>query len=338
MKFSVIIPVYNCEKYLKRCIKSVINQTYKDFELILINDGSTDGSRVICKWAEEKDHRVIFIEQENKGPSAARNRGIEKATGDFVIFIDADDYIEKSCFRELQDFLQNNDVDILFKGFKFENQRTGEILDEVALSKGVYDKSEFHSIIKKLIDNDLFGYTWCKVIKTKIFVEFNLRFNINYSLHEDLLLICQACEKVESIGVLDTTSYHYTKDEHTLCTKFRNNMIENMEYVNEQVFSFYKRINIDNIDKMIVQRAVFSIYLILKNYAIKSDIQRDDDKFRQLLEGKTIAEIKLRREIYFDAIKGKKKWIIYFVCMSKSLLLFKIMLLFYSKICYVRSA
>lgn len=331
MKFSIIIPVYNCERYLKRCINSIINQTYKDFELILINDGSTDKSSEICKWAKNTDQRVIVIEQENQGPGAARNYGIKAATGDFIVFIDSDDYVENSCLTELQEYLNKNDVDILFKGFKFENQKNGEILSEVTLPQGVYDKSQFHSIIKTLIDNDLFGYTWCKVIRSDLFIKFHIMFNTQYSLHEDLIMICQVCEKAETIGILNTTGYHYTKDDNTLCTKFRSDMVDNIEFVNRQVFDFYEHIGIDNIDEMIVQRAVFSVFLILKNFATADSKNDFTAEYKKLLNSKTVEEIRKRSKVYRKVIKGKKKWIIYFICMLRSPMMFKLAVFIYGR-------
>ena len=336
MKFSVIVPVYNCERYLKRCIKSILNQTYKNFELILINDGSIDRSIEICREAASLDNRVIIIEQENQGPGAARNNGIKNATGDFIVFIDSDDYIEEFCFAELQDYLHKHCVDILFKGFKFEDQKTGEILDEIRLPQGIYNKWQFHSIIKILIDTDLFGYTWCKVVKTDLLRDFHLEFNTKYSLHEDLLLVCEMCEKAENLGVLDTTSYHYTKDDDTLCTKFRNDMVENMEFVNNQIFDFYKRMKIDDMDEMIIKRAVFSIFLILKNYALVNYQKDFYYKYKKFLNGKTVEEIRNRKKKYLQVIKGKKKWVVYFICISKNTILFKTIIDMYSKLYHNR--
>lgn len=331
VKFSIIIPVYNCEKYLERCITSVLNQTFKEFELILINDGSKDSSLEICKEVEKKDDRVKIIVQDNQGPGAARNNGIRCASGDYIVFIDSDDYVEASCLIELQEYLQKNPVDILFKGFKFENQKNGDILAKVSLPNGVYGKSEFHSIVKDLIYNDLFGYTWCKVIKTDLFRKYKISFDTKYSLHEDLILICKMCEKAKTIGILNTTSYHYTKNDETLCTKFRSDMVDNMEFVNKQVFDFYQNIDIDNKDEMILQRAVFSLFLILKNFSGVNNLNAYRNEYKKLLDGRTVNEIRNRRKIYPKVIKGKKKWIIYFICVFRSDTMFRWTVSIYKK-------
>ena len=102
-KFSIIIPVYNVEKYIGKCLDSIMNQTYKDYEVIIVNDGTKDHSMEIVK-----DYDVKVINQKNQGLSAARNRGVKEATGDYILFIDSDDYIEKDLLKELNKSLKNN--------------------------------------------------------------------------------------------------------------------------------------------------------------------------------------------------------------------------------------
>lgn len=109
---SVIVPVYNTKNYLKKCITSILNQTFTDFELILVNDGSTDGSELLCNEFAEKDKRIIFLNKSNEGLSSARNYGIKKAKGIYLSFIDSDDWIEKEMFRILISDLTNYNADI----------------------------------------------------------------------------------------------------------------------------------------------------------------------------------------------------------------------------------
>ncbi|MCI8667625.1 MAG: glycosyltransferase family 2 protein [Dorea sp.] len=110
MKISVVVPVYNAERYLKKCIHSVIRQEYSDWELLLIDDGSTDGSGGIMEVAAKKDNRIIAVHQQNVGPGSARNKGIEMATGDFVVFLDADDFLDKEYFKLLSFKMKKHDV------------------------------------------------------------------------------------------------------------------------------------------------------------------------------------------------------------------------------------
>ncbi|KHS57836.1 glycosyl transferase family 2 [Terrisporobacter othiniensis] len=100
-KVSIIVPIFNSEKYLRTSIESILNQSYKNFELILINDGSSDGSLDICKEYIDKDERIVLINKNNEGVSSARNEGIDKSTGKYIVFCDSDDYIEKNYFKYL---------------------------------------------------------------------------------------------------------------------------------------------------------------------------------------------------------------------------------------------
>ena len=102
-KISIIIPIYNTEKYLERCIDSVIQQTYRNIEVILVNDGSTDKSSRICNEYVHRDRRIILIEQKNQGAAAARNTGLKHATGDYIGWVDSDDYIEEDMFKSMLD-------------------------------------------------------------------------------------------------------------------------------------------------------------------------------------------------------------------------------------------
>lgn len=115
MKVSIIIPIYNSEKYLKQCLESIINQTYKNIEIICINDGSTDNSEKIIKDYLKTNKNITYLKQPNAGQSIARNKGLEKATGDFILFVDSDDFIEKNMVEKLIDPLtKSSKIDLTF--------------------------------------------------------------------------------------------------------------------------------------------------------------------------------------------------------------------------------
>lgn len=332
MKFSVIIPVYNCENYISRCVSSVIEQVYTNFEIILVDDGSTDKSLEICEHWAKLDKRIKVIKQKNQGPGVARNQGIKKATGEYIVFIDSDDYVDVDYFERVHNYIKKYETDIVFIGFQFEEQLSQRKIAEVKMEEGYYDKREFHTIIKTLIDNDMFGYTWCKISKRKLLLEHNLKFEKKFSLHEDLLLACDMCEVAESIGILNITSYHYIKGEDTLCTKFRSDIMENMEYINGRVFDFYQNIKIDNLDEMIIKRAVFSMFLIMKNSIAETGNIIDKKAYKNFMRGRTIKEIRLRKKQYSKAVEGKKKWIFYVIVYFKSPFFFKLIVDLYKKI------
>lgn len=120
---SVIIPVYNVEEYLERCVNSVLKQTYNDLEIILVDDGSTDNSGKICDELKNKDDRIIVIHKENQGLSASRNIGIEKATGEYITFVDSDDYILEDMYETLYKNLIRNDADISMCKYQYVKEQ-----------------------------------------------------------------------------------------------------------------------------------------------------------------------------------------------------------------------
>lgn len=146
MRFSIIVPVYNTERYLKKCIDSILIQKFSDFELILVDDGSEDGCGDMCDQYAEYDSRVRVIHKKNMGVSAARNDGLDKASGDYILFVDSDDWIENNCLEVLNDVITEN-IDVVVFGLKkiFKN-KIDIILPEL------YVKSE--EIKEKLISDE----------------------------------------------------------------------------------------------------------------------------------------------------------------------------------------
>ena len=333
MRFSVIVPVYNSEKYLDRCVKSILGQSCGDFELLLIDDGSTDGSKAICERYSESDSRVRLICQQNKGPSAARNNGLRAASGEYVVFIDSDDFVDVDYFETLDEHIQQNRCDLIFIGFVMEHEQTGKELETVALTSGVYDKGDFHYILKRLIDHDQFGYQWCKVAKRALCTDNSVFLDEKISLHEDLLFVCKLCKYAENLEIVDCVKYHYRKVDDSLCVKYRDNMLWLMDYINSRYYDFFEAISIDDIDKMIVQRGVFSFFLIMKNAVNAPNLfsKKSLIEYKEFLDGYTCSEIRERKGLYSEVTEGKKKWFVYAVVLSKSPWLFGIMLWIYRK-------
>lgn len=204
IKISVVVPVYNGEKYLKRCINSIIGQTFNNWELILINDGSTDLSGVICDNYKNIDRRIRVIHTRNKGVSSARNTGIDFASGDFITFIDCDDWIEKDFFEMAVKSIKILNVDILITGFVFENKgysrnifkgKKKEILKKIDVQKEFFKQEKFNwTVYDKFFEK--------KVVK-------NFKFNTNFKIGEDMLFCWQVINSIDKIGYSPLYKYHY---------------------------------------------------------------------------------------------------------------------------------
>lgn len=203
---SIIVPVYNVKKYLPKCIDSVINQTYTDWELILINDGSKDNSGIICDEYASKDERIKVIHKNNEGVSIARNSGIELAKGEYICFIDSDDWIEPTY---LSDFRINE--------FKCDFYFSGALYDTYGKVYSYKKYNEKFCRSKYEIRNDFFdqdllsnGYPWGKLYRTQIIRENNLRFNENLTINEDHIFVFQYFLHINSLYITNAAGYHYT--------------------------------------------------------------------------------------------------------------------------------
>lgn len=172
-KISIIVPIYKTEKYLKKCINSVLQQDYKDFELILINDGSPDGSEQICKYFESNDSRIIYLYQENKGVSEARNYGIKVSNGKYITFVDSDDYLEYNHLSTLYSLIQKSKTDLVSLSYCSHNQER----------EYLYNRDE---TFEAMISNDDFGVAiHNKLFKTDIIKMNKLKFNSSLKIAED---------------------------------------------------------------------------------------------------------------------------------------------------------
>lgn len=246
-KISVIVPVYNVEKYLRRCVDSILAQTFTDFELLLIDDGSTDTSGSICEEYARKYQKVQVWHLLNGGPSRARNFGIEKAVGDYVYFVDSDDWIEPSSLR---DFFGNEskEYDVYFQSFVQHNidgsVTSDELLERTTVGEDVKDALSY------LITNSKFGWTWIKILKRSILCEYNIRFDEHCSLQEDELLTLQYCQHIKSLVIRNNANYHYYIYNSSLTrmkrqpmehiATLRNLCEEAQKYENQCIFIFYQ--------------------------------------------------------------------------------------------------
>lgn len=202
LDFSIIIPVYNAEKTLEKCLNSVNSQTFLNYEVIVIDDGSTDQSLNICKQYEIQNQRYRVVHQSNSGPSAARNSGLDMAIGKWICFVDSDDFIEESYLQDIFDTVQRNDADVVFIGHNkvYENGKK-----EIFLPCELSDTNI--KTILELSEQDMFGYTWIKAFRRETVKD--IRFNSALNLFEDEVFTCQVIPNCERIGVVKKPVYNY---------------------------------------------------------------------------------------------------------------------------------
>lgn len=245
---SVIVPVYNVEKYLYKSIKSICNQTYKNIEIILINDGSTDMSYEICERLRCEDQRITVINQSNQGVSAARNIGINHSQGKYIYFMDADDYIEQDMLQNMRKIYEKYTTDIVICGYYFETQINDKINKYEVRYKEVFyeDRDQLRKDFVKLWDKSLMYNIWNKLYKKDIIIKNKLRFP-NYSMGEDLEFNKEYVRICKSVFVLDKCYYHYIRErQKSATTGYVKNWFDIRSEENERLKKYFCDFNVYN--------------------------------------------------------------------------------------------
>ena len=209
------------EQFLGRCLDSVVNQTYDSLEIILVNDGSTDSSGDICHTYAQNDNRIKVIHQVNSGVSSARNTGLDAATGDYISFVDPDDYIELNTYETLIPYL-GNDIDIL----RFNAKRKGEILNWLPF-KGEYSGDRFEQeVVLPMIGSEKFGgmfilgVLWVHLFKRDLIEKNHIRFNKELRRCEDRLFTITTMLHANKMFFVDDILYHYQVNDESLSNRY----------------------------------------------------------------------------------------------------------------------
>lgn len=198
---SILVPVYNVEAYLSQCIDSILAQTYKNLQVVLVNDGSTDGSLEVCQTYAEKDARVETHHKENSGVADTRNFLLDKVKGDYILFVDSDDWIELDMVENLLSISRKNNADIV---------NCGNVINDISCDKsttGVKFLNQQEAIVLFLEHRELRGALWNKLFKTSIL--HNVKFCCGISLGEDALFCWDILQHVKCVAMTKQEYYHY---------------------------------------------------------------------------------------------------------------------------------
>ncbi len=209
VEFTFIIPVYNAEKYIAQCLESIARQTCPHFEAIIIDDGSTDDSARICQEMAEQDSRFSYNYKKNGGVSSARNEGIEKATGEWLCFVDADDYLADDYLQTFFEIEPKADITFFGETTFSEHGATTTIIPEAVHCT---ERTEIEKAIYRLKcgpHGDIFGWTWDKMLRTNIVQKHHLRFAEDISFREDEIFTFDYCRYATSLRIIDKPLYFY---------------------------------------------------------------------------------------------------------------------------------
>lgn len=247
MKVSIIIPVYNNEKYLNECLNSVINQSYKNIEVILVNDGSKDDSLKICNKFKAQDSRIIIIDKKNEGVSAARNAGIKIATGEFITFCDADDIMNIDQIEFLLKGLIENNSDLAMCGYKLFD--TEYKMNEKFLNdnfKEVYGDE----LINLIINDEIYaGYVWNKIFRLDLIKKYKIEFLKEIYMLEDEIFVLEYIKNCNKATIISHKLYGYRNNPNGAINQNLNEKTITFFMGREKIYSIIREIT--NNEKMI---------------------------------------------------------------------------------------
>ena len=315
-KISVIVPVYNSEQYLNCCIDSILSQTFTDFELLLINDGSTDSSSVICNEYAEIDKRVRVFHKPNGGVSSARNMGLDNACGEWITFVDSDDLIGSSY---LEDMIVKADADLIVSSFQIIGN--DEWFDN-SIDESYYSQDEIKFFLDKYVLSTVLCAPWCKLFKNSLISD--LRFNIKLSSNEDSVFVLNYINKIRTTRTVKSFKYQYRRG---ICESLsvKSLQVDEYRYIIEEYSKIFliieKKFGYDGTYARISR--LWSIYRICIN-ALRMMNLSHVDKYNtlvRLLNDINVLEIiqycppqkKGLRQRLFDYLALHKKYLILYI-------------------------
>ena len=249
-KISIIIPVYNVSKWLKRAAETLQKQTFSDFEVFLVDDGSTDISGNICDKISDKDKRFITIHQKNGGAAAARNTAIPKATGKYLYFMDPDDWCESTMLNDMYEFAEKNKLELVIAGYYIDTYyKKDKFYQETRTAPNIVYKTQkdFRKEAHKLFDEQLLYTPWNKLYLRSYINENNIKFPSTF--WDDLPFNLDVVRDIKKVGCLNKRYYHFLRArEEAENTKYRPNMYEKREEENEWMRELYNYWNLNNSD------------------------------------------------------------------------------------------
>ena len=298
MLFSIIIPVYNVEKYLRDCLDSVLNQSFTDWEAVCVNDGSNDGSAAILAEYASKDGRIITITQANGGLSTARNAGLETAKGDYVLFLDSDDWLEPDAVQDIAKNLQDEDL-LCFNGKRFIEE-TGQFEEADHLQPEVFSSGwEYYS--RNALCHRTFAFV-CVVLRC-----YRRSFLLNHSLrfktgiyHEDNLFTPLACYYAGKTSVISDILYDYRVRQSSIMTSRSLKHWKDIIGIANELSGFF--IPKEGIEKKTVYQALTHHYQV----AFASATPAEDKELLPLVNWryyKTVSQTKPRHKLLYSALR-----------------------------------
>lgn len=328
---SIIIPVYNSEKSIRRTIESVLNQSCKEFELILIDDGSTDSSYAICNGIAKENCNIIVISQVNSGAAEARNRGIEVAGGDYIAFVDADDTVDENWLSLLNDIIIEYKPDLVINGYKLMFSRNEEykVRNIIAPAREfVNDKELVIHMTEKLINESVFNHVWNKLYRTEVIKKNSLQLNREFFLGEDFSFNLHYVQVAESVYITSASPYNYTVNSDGITHRFTKEKFVALKKVTREFHDFLikNNLSLDGYYHRLI-RNCFSSFMELFHKDCSFSFEEKKNEVKKIIHDPDVKKMlkdynahSLKQRILLSLLKFDKE---YFILLLSKLFYFK---------------
>lgn len=318
---SIIIPVFNVEKYLNRCVESIVKQTYKNLEIILVDDGSPDNSPKLCdEWAR-KDSRIKVIHKENGGVSSARNVGIQNALGDYIAFVDSDDWIDEAMCEKVVEHAIKTNADMVF--FKFRRvYENGKVFENKEVALESVKRKDIKVFFTSCTDKngnylDVMGSA-CRILFKKNIAQSCL-FSEKLKHGEDLFFVLNCLEKANKVEVLDEVLYNYYYNDQSVTTKVCENYFQNITTLFKHERTYFKEKNLSDYEYFITHAYVSRVVakMIQQKHFVKNmkNLCKNDELLKECLNKNYYKKIQKEEKYWKSRIRNfiiyHKMWWLY---------------------------
>ncbi len=317
-KVSIIVPIYNGEKYIDRCVANLLAQTYQNVEFILVDDGSTDDTPEKCDYYASTDPRFVVIHKENGGLSSARNAGTDKATGDYLVYYDVDDDISKTLVEDNVKLAAMHDADVVFYCFWYYDADTDNRIDNLLRDGFVGNRDQFfHGVLNETIDHEVFNAPWNKMYKVSFLRDNDLKFLPEYPIYEDIVFASRMLQFADKIVINNKMYYtYYVRSSGSLITKYVDGYFDSVTkfYTNALEYCDQFQDNKDQIFKF------SNLYVKLVNTNLKQISLRKELSFgeRRRRVNEICCDKTFRKAVRISRLKEPRKVIIRFLVLTKS--------------------
>lgn len=296
---SLIIPCYNAQQTLEKCLNSVVQQSYKNLEIIVIDDGSKDDTSKIYENFQNQDDRIKVYKQDNSGVSKARNRGVSEATGELICFVDSDDWVETDYCKELYDLLVKENADIAIVEASYDDIEGNEIFHKPLTNEEIFDGRRALDLL--LEDQVIQSHPWGKLYKASFFK--NIRFPEDLKCFEDYSTLFKVFDKAVKVVKSNKKLYHYIQHDDSLSHNLSPKTAYYFYLAIMEVFKFWQSTkpsqNQSKITKNIIRKLLMVLKRILRN-TTKEEMQAEKENIRQSFKSFLIYPVnEIGLEYYF---------------------------------------